>query len=63
MKFLGFETLTLFPFDANGIDTTLLSPAELKWLNDYHVKVYDSLSSYLNEEEKEWLREKTKTLL
>ncbi len=62
-EFLGFETLTLFPFDANGIDTTLLSPAELKWLNDYHVKVYDSLSSYLNEEEKEWLREKTKTLL
>jgi len=32
----AFETLTLAPIDARLIELTMLSPTELKWLNDYH---------------------------
>ena len=32
----AFETLTLAPIDRRLIDVTMLSPTELKWLNDYH---------------------------
>jgi Xaa-Pro aminopeptidase len=60
--FLSFETLTLFPLDLKSINPAYYSPAEIAWINRYHKKVYDSLSPYLNEEEKSWLKEKTKAL-
>ncbi len=46
-KFLRFETLTLAPFDAALIDTALLIPAALHWLNDYHAKVLATLAPHL----------------
>ena len=54
-RFLQFETLTLCPIDKTPIDTTLLTPEEKQWLNDYHQKVYDSLSPYLDDDEQKWL--------
>ena len=56
-KFLQFESLTLCPIDKTPIIPDMLSPEELVWLNDYHQRVFDTLSPYLNEEEKTWLRE------
>jgi Xaa-Pro aminopeptidase len=38
-KLLGFTTLTMAPIDRNLIEPTLLTDAELKWLNDYHAEV------------------------
>src|SRR4030095_14169174 len=35
----GFETLTLTPIDRRLIDLTMISGAELAWLNDYHARV------------------------
>src|SRR5262249_3883723 len=35
----GFETLTLAPIDRRLIDVSMLSAAELSWLNDYHARV------------------------
>ena len=32
------------------------------WLNNYHKKVYDNLSPYLNEEEKEVLKMETREI-
>lgn len=61
-RFLKFETVTLCYIDSSLIEISLLTDAELKWLNDYHSEVYEKLSPSLNSSEKKWLREKTKKL-
>lgn len=61
-KFLTFETLTLCYIDTKLVIPSMLSVREHAWLNKYHQMVYDKLSPHLNEEEKEWLREKTKEI-
>ncbi len=38
-EMLGFETLTLVPFDRRLIDPSLLDRDELAWLNAYHAQV------------------------
>ena len=58
-EFYRFETVTLCPICTEGIIKTLLSDAEINWLNDYHQLVFDRLSPYLSEEESLWLRTKT----
>ena len=61
-KFLGFETLTICPWDLNSIDSKYYSQDELDYINRYHQEVYQALSPYLNEEEQVWLANKTKSL-
>lgn len=61
-KFLQIEPLTLCPIDTAPIDLTMLIPEELAWLNEYHAKVYAELAPYLDEEEKKWLENATKTI-
>lgn len=61
-EFLEFETLTLFPFDTKALDLSLLSITEKDWLNNYHQRVYESLSPQLNEKHKAWLKKKTQTI-
>lgn len=61
-KFLQIEPLTLCPIDTAPVDMTMLLPEELAWLNDYHAKVYAELAPYLDEEEKKWLENATKTI-
>lgn len=60
--FYAFETLTLVPIDIDAIDVNMLNSEEIKWLNDYHKNVYDKISPYLNESEREWLRKATREL-
>ena len=57
--FLKFETLTLAPIDTAPIVLEMLSTEEREWLNNYHRRVYESLSPYLEGYEKEWLRKAT----
>lgn len=57
--FLKFETLTLAPIDTAPIVLEMLSTEEREWLNNYHRRVYESLSPYLEGNEKEWLRNAT----
>ena len=57
--FLKFETLTLAPIDTTPIVLEMLSTEEREWLNNYHHRVYESLSPYLEGNEKEWLRNAT----
>jgi Xaa-Pro aminopeptidase len=40
----------------------MLSAREHAWLNRYHQLVYEKLSPFLFEEEKEWLKNKTAEL-
>lgn len=57
--FLGFDTLTLCPFERDAIVPEELSAKERAQLNAYHRKVFETLSPYFNEEEAEWLRKAT----
>lgn len=61
-QFYKFEVISLCPIDLNGIDSELLSKEEKKWLNDYHKNVFDTLSPYLSNEEKEFLRNETREI-
>ncbi|GHT64073.1 Xaa-Pro aminopeptidase [Bacteroidia bacterium] len=54
-EFYTFETLTLCPIDLKLIDFSLMSQLEMDWLNQYHQKVYKTLSPFLSESEKIWL--------
>lgn len=61
-QFMKFEVLSLFPIDLECINVEMLSEKEKDWLNNYHKEVYDKLSPYLNEEEKAWLKNETRTV-
>lgn len=54
-QFMGFEPLTLAPFERSAIDVEQMSQREIALLNAYHQKVYDTLKDYLEPEEREWL--------
>ena len=60
--FYNFETITLCPIDTTPIVKELLTDKEVEWFNNYHTMVFDTLSPHLNEEEKAWLKEKTKDI-
>ena len=61
-KFYEFENLTLVPFDLDALDMDLLDGKEKEILNDYHKEVYSKISGYLEDEEREFLREVTKKI-
>lgn len=61
-EFLQFETLTVCPIDLRCIDTDLLSPEDLQWLNDYHANVRLRLSDRLSGQALQWLLDRTQPL-
>ena len=61
-QFYQFKTVTMYPYDKNLIDISLLSDQEIDWVNQYHKQVYDRLSPHLTEEETTWLADKTSPL-
>lgn len=56
---MGFETLTLVPFDGRLIDPNLLTGEELGWLNAYHAEVRRKIGPGLKGRDRAWLREAT----
>lgn len=62
-NFLRFETVTLFHFDTNLVDTSMMTDAQIKWLNDYHKHVYDTLSPHLSADAAQWLARKTEPVM
>ncbi len=52
---LGFETVTLAPYDHRLIDFALLDSADREWLGAYYKKISDALSPLLGKPEKKWL--------
>ena len=59
----AFETLTLAPIDRRLIDVQMLSPAERKWLNDYHARVNGAVRPHLNDDATRlWLDQATAAL-
>jgi Xaa-Pro aminopeptidase len=61
-QFLRFEQLTFCPIDTDGIDVSLMNEEDLDRLNQYHKMVYEVISPYLDEEEKEWLHKCTQEI-
>lgn len=61
-KFLEFETITFAPIDLDGIITSLLSKEEKYQLNEYHKKVFEYLSPYLDKKEKKFLEKYTRSI-
>ena len=60
--FYDFEELTLFPFDLRLFDTSIMSDAEIEWVNKYHTEVRERLTPMLDAEQAAWLAEKTRPL-
>lgn len=58
-KRMGFETITLVPFERDAIDKKYMSSDDIELLNEYHKKVRETLMPYMDGEEKEWLHEVT----
>lgn len=61
-QFMEFEPLTLVPFDLDAVVPEQMSDKERRLLNEYHRTVYEKISPYMNEEEKEWLKEATREI-
>ncbi|KAK9137303.1 hypothetical protein Sjap_007897 [Stephania japonica] len=61
--YLGFEKLTFVPIQSKLIDSSLLSTAEVNWLNDYHAQVWEKVSPLLEEgPARQWLFNNTRPL-
>ena len=58
-RFLGFRVMTLFPFDRSLFETEIMTPEEIRWVDDYHKTVRERLTPLLTPEEAAWLAEKT----
>ena len=55
--------LTLCPIDTAAIDVTLLTTAEVEWLNQYHKTVREALLPLLSDtQDRQWLTEATQPL-
>ena len=61
-EFYQFETITLCYFDTSALLIQLLNQNEIDWLNAYNERVYQEVSPYLEEQERTWLRNKTKAI-
>jgi Xaa-Pro aminopeptidase len=55
-RFLRLEPLTLCPIDLTPVLWDMMTQEEVAYINQYHKKVYDELSPYLDEEERQWLK-------
>ena len=61
-EFYKFRTISYCPIDLEGVNVEMLSSEEKDWLNNYHKMVFEKLSPYLNEEEKEFLKHETRNI-
>ncbi len=59
---LGFETLTRAPFDVTCLDLSLMTPAEIAWLDAYHADVRATLLPLVDGETATWLDQATRPL-
>lgn len=58
-RFYRFEISTYCPIDIRAIDMSLLDQHEIDWVNNYYKDVYNKLSPYLGEEQKNRFRKMT----
>ena len=61
-KNLSFENISWAPIDRDLIDIKMLTPSEINWINNYHLKVLQNLLNFLDPHEKDWLKNVTAPL-
>lgn len=61
-QFMEFETVTYAPIDLDAILPEELTASERSLLNGYHKMVYEKISPFLEEEEREWLKTYTREI-
>ena len=59
---LEFEAITLVPFDLRLVDASLMTAAELHWLDSYHQRVAAVVGPLLDEADRAWLEQATRPL-
>ncbi|MDD3660698.1 MAG: aminopeptidase P family protein [Lachnospiraceae bacterium] len=59
-QFMEFETLTYVPLDRAAVVSEMMSDIERERLNQYQANVYEKVSPYLTETEREWLYMETR---
>ncbi|WP_286829627.1 MULTISPECIES: aminopeptidase P family protein [Kordiimonas] len=60
--FLKLHDLTLAPIDTRLIDFSLLTKAEVDWLNAYHARVREEMEPQVSGEVKDWLIKATEAI-
>ena len=53
---LGFQNLTWAPLSRELIDSSLLTPEEIQWINSYHAETLSRIKSKLSVEVAHWLK-------
>ena len=61
-RWLGFEPLTLCPFETSILVPALLDREETEWLDAYHARVLETLSPLLDAETASWLQYKCRKI-
>ena len=61
-QFMEFEIITYAPIDLDAILPEEMTKRERGLLNEYHKMVYEKISPFLNDEEREWLRKYTREI-
>jgi Xaa-Pro aminopeptidase len=61
-EMMGFETLTLAPFDLRLVEPTLMTREEVAWLDAYHARVREALAPLVEGETRGWLERATRTI-
>ena len=61
-QFMHFEPLTYVPIDLDALLPEQMSAEEREMLNSYHRAVYEKVSPYLDEDEKNWLKCYTRSI-
>ncbi|CAI0460071.1 unnamed protein product [Linum tenue] len=63
ISYLAFEKLTFVPIQNKMVEVSLLSDAEIDWLNDYHSQVWEKVSPLVEGSASQWLWDNTRPLV
>ena len=61
-RMLKFEPVTYVPFDRDAIDVSLLTPVDIRRIDEYHEFVYNTMAPHLKDRERTWLYMVTRPL-
>lgn len=54
--------VTLCPYERQAIVKEMLTDQEIRWVDQYHQRIYEELSPLLDEDTAAWLKEETRPL-
>lgn len=61
-QFMSFENISYVPIDLDAILPELMSQSDKDNLNRFHKMVYDTMAPYLDEGDRQWLKENTREI-